>query len=358
MAFWILASLLTLAACLAVLLPAVRQRNAAHGDADFDLAVYKDQLSEVDRDVERGVIAAVEAQEARAEIARRILKTGNEQRLVSRNTRLGQIITTVAVLAVPLASWGVYVAIGSPHLPGQPLQERLASNPAQASIEDLIGRAEAHLAATPDDGRGWEVLAPIYQRVSRYSDAVTAWRNAIRLQGSSVVRELGLADSLIAASDGVITAEALSAVQNALSLDPKNVKARFLAASALAQDGKREEARAALSDILPELAEDSPWHGALTRAIAQLSVEEEDLISDKDQTEMIENMVAGLDQRLRDQPDDSEGWRRLVHSYVVLGKNDQADDALTRGLEALGKDSEAGRELAAFAAERGVKAKD
>ncbi|TIM62011.1 MAG: c-type cytochrome biogenesis protein CcmI, partial [Mesorhizobium sp.] len=81
-----------------------------------------------------------------------------------------------AVLAVPLVSWGLYSQLGSPDLPSQPLSERLAKNPADSSVDELVARAEAHLAANPSDGRGWDVLAPIYLRMQRFSDAVTAYR--------------------------------------------------------------------------------------------------------------------------------------------------------------------------------------
>ena len=73
-----------------------------------------------------------------------------------------------------------------------------------------------------------------------------------------------------------------------------------------------------------------------------------------DRTAMIETMMAGLDERLRDNPADAEGWRRLVRSYSVLGRKDDARQALERGLEALGPDSEAGQELRDFAGTLGL----
>ena len=75
-----------------------------------------------------------------------------------------------------------------------------------------------------------------------------------------------------------------------------------------------------------------------------------------DRTTMIETMVAGLDERLRQNPQDPEGWSRLVRSYMVLGKPDQAKDALERGLKALGQGTDEGRKLTEFAATLGVAA--
>lgn len=372
MLFWIIAASLTLCACLAVLLPVVRDGKPAAADADFDLEVYQDQLAELDRDVARGTIERTEAEQARAEIGRRILKLAGDQKATSyaAGARLGRVVLTFAVLAVPVASWGIYTATGSPHLPAQPLHARLGGDPAQSSVEELVARAEGHLAANPGDGRGWDVLAPIYYRIGRFQDASVAYRNAIRLLGSTAAREVGLGEAIAAEAGGMVTTEAQEAFERALALEPQNPRAQFLLATALAQEGRREEAAAAWRAMQAGLAPDSPWRGAIAQALARLDeeagtpgpsaqdMEAAALMSDKDRAEMIDNMVAGLDRRLRDNPQDAEGWRRLVQSYVVLGRLDEAGDALARGLEALGRDSEAASELIDFAAARGVSVKE
>ena len=369
MPFWIVAALLTLLACLAVLVPLARRRDAAAGDADPDLAVYRDQLAELDRDLARGAIDAAEAAEARAEIGRRVLKAAGKSEAAdsARSGRAGRIVATLAV-AVPLASWGIYAAIGSPNLPAQPLAARLDRNPAENTVLELVARAERHLAANPEDGRGWEVLAPIYDRIGRFDDAATAWGNAIRLLGSTAAREMALGESIAAAADGSISAEARAAFERALALEPKNHKARFLMAAALAQEGRRDEAAGAFRAMLADLPEASPWRETILRSIADLEggpraapAPGEDaggLILDKDQAEMIGEMVAGLDKRLREKPDDAAGWQRLVQSYVVLQKPDEAADALARGISALGAGGEAAAELRALAAGLGVETKE
>lgn len=355
MAFSLAAALLTLVACLAVLLPAVGKRAPARSDVDPDLAVYQDQLDELKRDLERGVVDTREADEARAEIGRRILKVSAQKEASARQSKLGRVLTTLAILLVPVVGWGVYSVTGSPHLPAQPLQARLSKNPAEASIEELVARAEAHLTANPQDGRGWEVLAPIYYRVGRFPESSTAWRNSIRLLGDSPARQLGLGDALIGANGGMIVEDARAAFERALELDPQNPKARFAIAAALSQEGKQAEAEQAWRALRADLPTDSPWLQLIAQALGE---NDGNLISDNAQNEMIENMVAGLDQRLRDEPQDPEGWQRLVHSYVVLQKLDAAQDALARGLDALGAESDAGKNLTAFAAERGVGVKE
>lgn len=369
MLFWIVAALLTLGACLVVLLPAMRRPAAAAADTDFDLEVYQDQLSELEKDVVRGTIQGAEAEQARVEISRRILKLAGGKRDGGgpRTAHAGRIVATLAVLAVPVASWGIYAATGSPHLPGQPLQARLEANPEEDPIVTLVARAEAHLAASPEDGRGWDVLAPIYHRMGRYGDASIAYGNAVRLLGASAAREAGLGEALAGAAGGMITADAQAAFERALAIEPKNPKARFLLATALAQEGKAAEAAHAWRAMEADLPAESPWRGAVAQALASVeeqpampgpSVDEMEAagsMADNDRSQMIEDMVAGLDTRLRANPQDPEGWQRLLHSYVVLGRREDAGDALARGLEALGRGSEAGEQLVLFAEERGVR---
>ena len=64
---------------------------------------------------------------------------------------------------------------------------------------------EEHLAKSPNDGAGWEVIAPVYMRLGRFNDAVTAWRRALALNGETAVRDANLGEALVAAANGVVT---------------------------------------------------------------------------------------------------------------------------------------------------------
>ena len=376
MLFWVIAAILTLGASLAVLLPLTGGMKGALPAGDHDLEVYRDQLSELDRDMARGLIQPGEADEARAEIARRILRLGATAQpgaAMPRPSRSARWVASVAVLAVPLLSWGLYGILGSPDLPSQPLAERLAKNPADASVDELVARAEAHLAANPSDGKGWDVLAPIYLRLQRFPDAVTAYRNAIRLDGDSAVRQSGLGEAIASAAGGIVSADAQKAFEAALKLDPANAKANFYLGVGLAQEGKKAEAVTAWQKMLGQLAPDSPWRNAVQQALAEAGapavagaapangpdaqqVEAARQMSPQDRQAMIETMVAGLDDKLKQNPRDEEGWMRLIRSYVVLGKADQARAALGRAVAAFGADSEQARKFTAFAASLGVTA--
>ncbi|MBB6408156.1 c-type cytochrome biogenesis protein CcmI [Mesorhizobium sangaii] len=377
MLFWVIAAILTLGASLAVLLPLAAGSKGTSSTGDHDLEVYRDQLSELDRDAARGLIQPAEATEARAEIARRILRLDNAAASGKASTRqasvAARLVATAAVLAVPLVSWGLYSQLGSPDLPSQPLSERLAKNPADSSVDELVARAEAHLAANPSDGRGWDVLAPVYLRMQRFSDAAAAYRNAIRLDGDSAVRRAGLGEAIANAAGGIVSADAQDAFEAALKLDPATAKASFYLAMALAQEGRAKEAVAAWQAMLGRLPPDSPWRGAIEQALAKSGspevasggatngpdagdVDAASSMSPADREAMINTMVAGLDDKLRQNPRDPEGWMRLVRSYVVLGKADQARDALGRAIAVFGADSDEAKKFTAFAASLGLTA--
>lgn len=371
MLFWIVAALLTLAASLTVLVPLTRGDGRAIGPDANDLEVYRDQLAEVDRDLTRGLIDANEAEQARAEIGRRILRLSDAatSSTAARPSQLSRAVGAAAVLAVPLISWGAYAALGAPDLPSQPLSARLAKDPANSSPDELVARAERTLRQNPADGRGWDVLAPVYQRLGRSDEAVFAYRNAIKLLGSTAAREAGLGEALSGAAGGTVTADAHAAFERALKLEPGFPKASFFIGVAAAQEGKLATAISGWTAMAAALPEDHAWRQAAEQAIALASerqaaaaplagpdgddVAAAENLSGEERAQMIEAMVASLDEKLKTNPADGEGWKRLVRSYLVLGKADAARDALKRGQAALGAGA-AADELVAFAATLGL----
>ncbi|RST87220.1 c-type cytochrome biogenesis protein CcmI [Aquibium carbonis] len=375
MVFWIVLGLLTIIASLAIILPLSGSRREVAGAREHDLEVYRDQLAEIERDASRGLIGQDEAAQARAEIGRRILKldvSGTGEVHTARDNALVRGLAMAAVVAVPMMSWGLYTAFGSPDMPGQPLAERLAKDPGSSSIDELVARAEAHLRANPDDGRGWDVVAPIYLRLERVSESATAFRNAIRLLGDSAPRWTGLGEALMAGAGGVVTTQAAEAFERAAALDPADPRPKFFLATAKAQEGDLVAAAGDLRAMLETLPAESPWRPMVEQTLAQATAEaqrrtgaaapgptSDDMraaaeLSDEERADMIQVMVERLDERLRENPQDAEGWQRLVRSYVVLQRRQDAQDALARGVAALGTDTEQARELTAFAAELGL----
>ena len=334
MLLWVAMALVAGAVTIALLAPLFRPAVANGGGA---AAIYRDQLAELDRDRAQGVIGEAEAAAARAEIARRLIRADQSEATASRGAERPHRLAAAMVIAMPVVALAAYLALGAPNLPDQPLASR-AGLQSGRDIASLVTAVEARLKTNPDDGRGWEVLAPVYQRLGRFEDAAKAYGNAIRLLGSTAQREGDYAEALVAAADGAVTPDARAAFGRAAKLDSTDPRPKFYAALALTQDGRRDDAIAAWRQLLADAPADASWSDVARRELAALESpgpSDEDIaaagnMSDAERKAMIDGMVSALAARLEKDSDDPEGWARLVRSYVVLGQNADARAALAR----------------------------
>jgi cytochrome c-type biogenesis protein CcmH len=271
MLFWFLIALMTGAAIFAVLLPLARGPEKL-APVNADLAVYRDQLAEIERDRARGFIAASEVEGARTEVSRRLLAAADAEEKMPRAGALTRrrAVALMALIGVPLIAGGLYLTHGSPNLPGAPLAARLAKPPEQQDIALLVRRIETHLKAHPDDGRGWEVIAPVYSNTGRYAEAVTARNNALRLLGPNADREADYGDALVAEARGRVDPEARAAFERAAKIDPAHAKARFFLGLAAAQEGRRDDAATIWKAVAELTGSDDSWRIAAARALKRL----------------------------------------------------------------------------------------
>jgi len=351
MVLWIIFAIMTAAAVGAVLWPLARKPDAGRGGSDR--LVYADQLLEIDRDRAAGLIGEAEAESARVEISRRLLAAADaEARVVDRPAAQPQwhrrVAAIAAIVMVPACALGLYLKLGSPDVPDQSAFARVNALPDRQSIASLVSQVEAHLAQNPNDGAGWEVLAPVYLRMGRFDDAVMAWRRAIALNGDNPVREANLGEALVAAANGVVTDEAKQVFQKAVAGDPHEPKAGYFLGLADEQDGNRDAAAAKWRALLDSAPPNAPWadfvRSALERVTGQpvtapgptaSEVAAANSMSQSQRADMVRGMVQRLADRLHADGHDVEGWLRLVRAYVVLGDRDKAKDAVTDAKRAL-----------------------
>lgn len=376
MLFWILVAILTAAVAAVLVLPLMRAAAPLPSPHSHDIEVYRDQLDELARDREAGLIGGEEAELARAEIARRLLAASAADATVGErapkrllSSRLAQAFI---FLCLPAIGVGLYLMTGSPGVPAQPLAARLASPGDDINI--LIANAENRLALNPGDGAGWDLLAPIYMRSGRVDDAVDAYDRAIRLMGPTPARLGGYAEALVVQSGGLVTAEAQSALQKALALDSDDPRSEFYLALGLRQEGKRAEALAAFRKLAGKSPADAPWMPFVNQHIAELGgpppdaagaapgtptskdIAAADEMGAGDRQAMIRGMVESLSSRLKEDPANFEGWTRLIRSYVVLDQRDKAEEALREGLKAFPATGDEGKQLLALGRELGIDA--
>lgn len=402
MLLWIIFSVLTLAALAAVLWPLLNARRVVDTDSSQDTAVYRDQLDEIKADLARGLVGTAEAEAAKTEISRRILATaapeGKGAPATDGDPSTGNTTKMAAVLVLlglPGLSVALYLAFGSPSLPDQPFAARQSTPEVSKDIATLVKRVEERLRAHPEDGQGWDVIAPVYMRLRRYSDAAAAFKHAIRLQGEDTNRLVGYAEARVLANNGIVAEDAKRAFQKAIKKDGSLVKPHFWLGMAQEQDGKFEAAAKVWRGMLADAPEGVPWRRMVEERLkfaeakiagetpsvavpANPAVQQsapvaqqaapaadepgpsrEDVAAAQKMTgqergAMINQMVDGLAQRLQQNGNDLKGWLRLVRAYSVLGKQDKAAEALKTARENFKDNEKALTQLSELAGSLGL----
>ena len=368
MILWCIFALMTAAAIFAVLWPLGREPRKLAGGSD--VLVYKDQLHEIDRDRAAGLIGEAEAETARLEVSRRLLAAADVEHPTaaavasSQMRRWRRAAAIGALVLLPFGAPALYIALGSPNVPWEPAFARANTGRGAESIASLVSKVEAQLARNPNDGSGWEVIAPVYLRLGRFDKAIEALQKSLALNGESAVREADLGEALAAAAKGVVTADAKAAFDRAVAQDSHEPKARYFLGLAAEQDGRKDEAAAIWRAMMNDTPGYAPWKSFVSAALSRVTSKTTTVMSPdaapgpnaddiaaagnmtaEKRAEMIRGMVARLAERLRDNGADVEGWLRLVRAYAVLGDRDKAKNAAAEARRALADHAEQVRRI-------------
>ena len=370
MVFWVILVAITISVTAIALWPLYKSGDPSGLSDGQDTEIYKDQMHGVEVDLAGGLIAEAEADAARAEIGRRLLAANQSESAATGNSNWGhnRSVAWVTAAGIAVFGFGIYFLLGAPELPDRPLAARKQAPLQSQRIETLISQVEAHLDKNPEDGKGWEVLGPVYYRIGRYEDARTAYRNTIRLLGTTAEREADLAEAIVAQNDGMVTAEARSGFERSLKMEPDAIRPRFFLAMALSQETRHEEAADAWRALLKEARGDEPWAAVAksqldrsrmalgedipesettttARAGAATPEAAVESMSPADRQQMIEGMVSGLAERLNAEGGSIEEWLKLVRSYSVLGNKDEARSAARRAKSQFAENSDALKQI-------------
>ncbi len=364
-------------AVLALVLPLLRQRTA-DAAADSAVAILKDQLAELGRDVERGVIQPEEARAARVEIERRLLRAADRATPHAfESGRLGRVLVLAALVAVPLGTTALYLRLGSPSLPDLPFASRAdeRQDPAvPAQIETMVAGLEARLATDGDDLEGWLMLARSRFVLGRLEPAIEAFRRALELAPSkspaAAEAVAGLADALMGRSQGVVTPEVQALMQRLAPLVPGDPRPPYYQGLAAAQAGDFNAALDQWRAMLEAAPADAPWRAqvepSIRQAAAELGIDPEPILalarrptaqeeaaaemaalSPEERQARIRSMVDGLQSRLETSGGSAEEWQRLGQARLILGERDAAIAAYREALAQAPGDAIALKSLAA-----------
>lgn len=348
MTFWLVGGALILITLGVLVAPLLRRVKAPAPRAGHDLAVYKDQLAEVERDLARGVLEPAEAEAARHEVERRLLAVAPEPAPAPLRRRGNLVLVGALCLALPAAALGLYFYLGVPGLPSQPFAARPAPQEPPRELVEAVEQLAARLTAAPADPQGWALLGRSYGQLGRYREAAEAFRQAIDQGDQSAETYASLGEMLAAAGNGVVGPEARQAFAAALERDPNNPRSRYYAGLAYVQDGRLPEALAVWQELAADSPAQAPWRPLLEQQIAALTTElglattprpqdpgpsAADVaaaaqMSAEERQAFIAAMVERLASRLEESPDDLAGWLRLARAYRVLGERAQGLAAL------------------------------
>lgn len=369
MIFWTLATIVTLIV-LAALYYAARGSvvNApppthAHDNRTATTAHFKAQLSEIEADMAGGRLSEAEAEAAKGELARELLRLQSESgESTGQSSSAFKHAPFLAVTFIALLTFGIYTTIGEPSLPAAPLITREAPQLPTTNLGDAIARVEAQLETNPDDARGWAVLGPVYMQSGRFVEAVKAFRQVLALLPPSADVETDLAEALMMANNGSAVGEPLALLASAAARDPNHIRSRFYLAGEATRAGDYENAITQWQALLALGTGDEPWIDVARSGIAAaeaglrgepLPEAPNNLSPDTDQAQMIRGMVEGLSDRLATDGGTIAEWAQLVQARLVLGEREAAQAAFDAAILAY-PDAGIRAELDAMAREAGL----
>ncbi len=268
------------------------------------------------------------------------------------------------LVAVPLGAVLIYLQLGSPGAPDMPLAGRgdlSAQAPDDAQHQNMMAQLRQDAEANPDDPDAWLRLAAAYKSAQMFDKALEAFQRALALGPASPLLSGEYAETLVMAAGGTVTPEARTAFEATLAGAPGDPRAQYYLAVADYQAGRTREAMDRWGALIEGSPADAPWipvvRQQFTTAAEELGLDAAAIMPEpqtargadgaalspeqraamesmtpEEREEMIAGMVDQLSARLEESPMDLEGWERLIRSYAVLDRPQDAQEALDRAL--------------------------
>ncbi|MEK9968000.1 MAG: c-type cytochrome biogenesis protein CcmI [Ferrovibrio sp.] len=371
---WLGFTLLALPALGFLLWPLLRAQRQVADRKAHDITVYRAQLAEIDEELARGSLTDAEAGAAKLEIQRRLLRADavDERKSVLASQRSVIAGAGAILLLVPVLGGGLYLALGRPDAAqvnqAQAQQRAAADAKLRAETERMIGQLRDRLAADPNRADGWLLLGRSLLVMDQAAEAIPALDRAIALQPDDVEGYALRAEAKTLVADGSVTQPAQRDFRAVLERDPQHPGARYYLGLARLQEG---DTRGAYDDwyaLAADSPADAPWLDLVEARLRELAprlgiamaqavpdpkppmqasspssvppgpnreqVEAAQQMSAEDRMAMVRGMVERLAERLKDNPEDADGWLRLARAREVLGEADEAREAYRRAVAA------------------------
>lgn len=365
---WMVLTLMTVLAAVGLAIPLVRRRDAAKAARADTVSVLKAQLGELEAQAEAGAIAPAESEALKTDLKRRLLAEGRREDAPERPLpeRTLLIVALGVVALVTLAGTGLYLKIGRPDVPAAPALDSkspasmatTAGDHPQGEVDAMIAQLEAQMQREPGNAEGWRMLGWSYLQTGRNAEAAQAYGRAVQLDPGNADYLSAQGEATVLAADGQVTPAAQDIFRRTLAADPADPRARYFLAVAKDQAG---DAKGAMDDwiaLIRSAPPDAPWAGEVRTFVERIAAErgidisgrlpkatdmadagqtrvaprgptaeqmaDAQQMSEGDRQAMIQGMVSGLAERLKQNPRDRAGWERLIRARMVLGQSQQA----------------------------------
>ena len=269
--FWVICAVMILIALVFVLPPALQRSEQSNRETDDErkkanIAVYRDQLSELEADVKNGIVSEEQYAQDREEIERRLLEdvatTNTKKTVVPAVSARGTAY--LLGIALPLVAIIFYLNIGNPKAAGgeAPVAAPQAGPGApgartQEQIEANVEKLAERLKSNPSDVQGWTMLARSYSSMERFGEAAGAYAKVTELKPNDADLWTEYAFATAMAQGRSLEGKPMELIQQALKVEPENAKALQLAGSAAFQARDYNKAIDYWNRVLKQVPADS-----------------------------------------------------------------------------------------------------
>ncbi|MGI9273316.1 MAG: c-type cytochrome biogenesis protein CcmI [Endozoicomonas sp.] len=226
MQFWLLASVLVIAAAALVVFPLIvgRRKASVTSSDTASVAYYRERLEEVEQQLQRGDLDQDSAAALRLELEKSLVDgaggSGVDQPSAYNEDRNLPMSLVVALL-IPLVAVPLYFKLGA--------QTELAVTEAfmdpEISQEERLSTLEAWSEKRPENSQAYYLLGGRYLASGQVDKAVSSYRRLYELAGSSSDASALLAQALFLEAESQVTGEVRRLYLESLSLDPANTTA-------------------------------------------------------------------------------------------------------------------------------------
>jgi len=264
--FWVAAVVCVAIALAFVLPPLLRRKEVAAKAArrDINIAVYRDQMKEMEADRANSLLSEEQYQISKTELEARLAEDALGKADLAMapvaSRRLG--FTLAGVL--PLAAFGLYFVLGDP-MSLTAIAEAKANPPiaqgvpGEHDILKMIQQVEEKTKAEPDNVQAWVILGKTYAAVGHWPEALHAYEKAIKLQPEAPAIMSGYAEALAISKGRVLKGEPIELVMKALEKDPEDMKGLELAGIYNFQEQNFAKAAFYMKHLYKLLPPESPY---------------------------------------------------------------------------------------------------